>query len=205
MTSITHEQLCKFFEDTDEEWLKEFVDPLNAAFEEFEINTPQRIAMFLAQVGHESGGLSVFSENLNYSGDRLKQIFPKYFRDVNPAEYAKNPEKIANRVYASRMGNGDEHSGDGYRFRGRGAIQLTGRTNYTTCGEDLEVDLINNPDWLEEPEGAIRSAAWFWDSRDLNQWADKGDVVTVTKKINGGTIGLQDRTELYEEALEIFA
>jgi putative chitinase len=205
MSYITHEQLCSFFEDTDEEWLKEFVEPLNNAFEEFEINTPQRIAMFLAQVGHESGGLSVFSENLNYSGDRLKQIFPKYFKTVNPAEYAKNPEKIANRVYASRMGNGDEASGDGFRFRGRGAIQLTGRTNYTTCGADLEVDLINNPDWLEEPEGAIRSAAWFWDSRDLNQWADKGDVVTVTKKINGGTIGLEDRKELYEEALEIFS
>jgi putative chitinase len=205
MSYITHEQLCSFFEDTDEEWLKEFVEPLNNAFEEFEINTPQRIAMFLAQVGHESGGLSVFSENLNYSGDRLKQIFPKYFKTVNPAEYAKNPEKIANRVYASRMGNGDEASGDGFRFRGRGAIQLTGRTNYTTCGADLEVDLVNNPDWLEEPEGAIRSAAWFWDSRDLNQWADKGDVVTVTKKINGGTIGLEDRKELYEEALEIFS
>lgn len=205
MSYITHEQLCSFFEDTDEEWLKEFVEPLNKACEEFEINTPQRIAMFLAQVGHESGGLSVFAENLNYSGDRLKQIFPKYFKTVNPAEYAKNPQKIANRVYASRMGNGDEASGDGYRFCGRGAIQLTGRTNYTKCGEDLEVDLINNPEWLEEPEGAIRSAAWFWDSRDLNEWADKGDVVTVTKKINGGTIGLEDRKELYEEALEIFA
>jgi putative chitinase len=172
--------------------------------EDFDINTPQRISMFLAQIGHESGGLTKLHENLNYKAARLTQIFPKYFKDVDPDDYASNPEAIANRVYCSRMGNGDEHSGDGYRFRGRGAIQLTGRSNYTACGTDLEVDLIENPDWLETPEGAIMSAAWFWDQRDLNDYADKGDVLTVTKKINGGTIGLDERKELYEEALKIF-
>lgn len=202
---VTLDQLWNFFEDTDDFVLEKFVDPINKVIEEFEINTPQRLAMFLAQIGHESGGLTKLHENLNYKAARLTQIFPKYFRDVDPDDYANNPEKIANRVYCNRMGNGDEHSGDGYRFRGRGAVQLTGRSNYTSCGEDLEVDLINNPDYLETPEGAIRSAAWFWDQHDLNDWADKGDVVTVTKKINGGTIGLDERKELYHEALKIFS
>jgi len=204
MSIVTFEQLNDFFEDTSEDIIERFVEPLNEVLAFYEINTPERISMFLAQVGHESGGLRTIKENINYSAEGLKRVFPKYFRTVNPADYAKKPEKIANRVYASRMGNGDEASGDGFRFRGRGAIQLTGRSNYTTCGADLEVDLINNPDWLEEPEGAIRSAAWFWDSRDLNQWADAGDIVTVTKKINGGTIGLEDRQSHYAAALEIF-
>jgi putative chitinase len=201
---VTLDQLWNFFEDTDDFVLEKFVDPINKVIEEFEINTPQRISMFLAQIGHESGGLTKLHENLNYKAARLSQIFPKYFRDVDPDDYANNPEKIANRVYCNRMGNGNEASGDGYRFRGRGAVQLTGRSNYTSCGEDLEVDLIANPDYLETPEGAIRSAAWFWDQHDLNDWADKGDVVTVTKKINGGTIGLDERKELYNEALTIF-
>jgi putative chitinase len=201
---VTLDQLCNFYEDTDDFVLEKFVDPINKVIEEFEINTSQRISMFLAQIGHESGGLTKLHENLNYKAARLTQIFPKYFRDVDPNEYANNPEKIANRVYCNRMGNGNEASGDGYRFRGRGAVQLTGRSNYVSCGEDLEVDLVNNPDYLETPEGAIRSAAWFWDQHDLNDWADKGDVATVSKKINGGTIGLEERKELYEEALTIF-
>ena len=201
---ITLEQLCNFFEDTDDFVLKNFVDPINKVIEDFDINTPNRIAMFLAQVGHESGGLTKLHENLNYKPARLLQIFPKYFKDVDPEDY-DTPEKIANRVYSSRMGNGDEESGDGYRFRGRGAIQLTGRSNYTACGEDLEVDLINNPDWLETPEGAIMSAAWFWDQHDLNAYADASDVIAVTKKINGGTIGIEDRKELFAEAVKIFA
>ena len=201
---ITLEQLKSFFEETDDSVLANFVDPINKVIEDFDINTPERISMFLAQVGHESGGLTKLHENLNYKAARLTQIFPKYFKDVDPDDYANNPERIANRVYASRMGNGDEQSGDGYRFRGRGAIQLTGRSNYTSCGSDLEVNLIENPDWLETPEGAIMSAAWFWDQRDLNDYADKNDVLTVTKKINGGTIGLDERKELYEEALKIF-
>jgi putative chitinase len=202
---VTLEQLCNFFEDTDDFVLEKFVDPINQVIEDFDINTPNRIAMFLAQIGHESGGLTKLHENLNYKAARLVQIFPKYFKNVDPNDYGGKPEAIANLVYANRMGNGDEESGDGYRFRGRGAIQLTGRSNYTACGGDLEVDLINNPDWLETPEGAIMSAAWFWDQRDLNDYADKNDVVTVTKKINGGIIGLDERKELFEEALKIFA
>ena len=201
---VTLDQLWNFYEDTDDFVLEKFVDPINKVIEEFEINTPNRLSMFLAQIGHESAGLTRLHENLNYKAARLTQIFPKYFRDVDPDEYANNPEKIANRVYCNRMGNGDERSGDGYRFRGRGAVQLTGRSNYVACGEDLEVDLVANPDYLETPEGAIRSAAWFWDQHDLNDWADKKDVMTVTKKINGGTIGLEERKELFEEALTIF-
>jgi putative chitinase len=171
----------------------------------YEINTPHRIAMFLAQVGHESGGLRTIKENLNYSADGLKRVFPKYFRTVNPVDYAKKPEKIANRVYASRMGNGDEASGDGYRYCGRGLIQLTGKSNYEAFAQDMGWPLAEATAWLAEPEGAAWSAGWFWDSRELNQWADKGDITTVTKKINGGTIGLEDRKSHYEAALQIFS
>ena len=201
--SITAEQLQEAF-DLEDGTAEKYIDALNAAMDEFEINTPQRRAMFLAQCCHESGHFRAVSENLNYKADSLSRVFPKYFKDVDPNDYAKQPEKIANRVYGSRMGNGDEASGDGYRFRGRGLIQLTGKSNYVACSEDLEVDLIENPDYLLSPEGAARSAAWFWDSRDLNDLADAGDVVGATKKINGGTIGLEERTELYEEALKTF-
>jgi putative chitinase len=204
---VTHEQLCQFFEDTIEDWLLECLEPLNDALAFYEINNPQRIAMFLAQVGHESAGMSVMEENLNYSAQGLNKIFPKYFaragRDANA--YAKKPEKIANVVYSNRMGNGDEASGDGYRYRGRGFIQLTGKSNYKAFAEDMEMPLEEATAWLETAEGAVWSACWFWDSRELNKWADKGDIVTVTKKINGGTIGLEDRKHHYEEALHIFS
>jgi putative chitinase len=203
--AITKEQLESFFEDTDESIVDAFVAPLNKVFETFEINTSARIAMFLAQVGHESGGLTKTQENLNYKPERLAQIFPKYFHNVDTNAYAHNPEKIANRVYGGRMGNGPETSGDGYKFRGRGLIQLTGRANYESFAEDMEMDLDAAVAYLGTPEGAAMSAGWFWDQHDLNDWADKQDVTTVTKKINGGTIGLAERKELFEEALEIFA
>jgi putative chitinase len=204
MPLVTFEQLNDFFEDTDEEVIQRYVDPLNEVMEFYEINNPQRISMFLAQVGHESGGLRTIKENLMYSGDRLKVIFPKYFRGVDTAAYARNPEKIANRVYSNRMGNGDEASGDGFRYCGRGLIQLTGKSNYAAFAADMNMSLEEATEWLKDEEGATWSAGWFWDSRELNQWADKGDVVTVTKKINGGTIGLADRQSHYEAALEIF-
>lgn len=202
---VTFEQLNEFFEDTDEDIVQKYVEPLNDVMQFYEINSRERISMFLAQVGHESGGLRTIKENLNYSGDRLKVIFPKYFRGVDVGGFAKNPEKIANRVYANRMGNGDEASGDGYRYCGRGLIQLTGKSNYKAFADDMGWSLEDATAWLAEPEGACWSAGWFWDSRELNQWADKGDVLTVTKKINGGTIGLEDRKSHYEAALEIFA
>jgi putative chitinase len=202
---VTFEQLNEFFEDTDEDIVQKYVEPLNDVMQFYEINNKERISMFLAQVGHESGGLRTIKENLNYSGDRLKVIFPKYFRGVDVSGFAKNPEKIANRVYANRMGNGDEASGDGYRYCGRGLIQLTGKSNYKAFADDMGWSLEDATAWLAEAEGACWSAGWFWDSRELNQWADKGDVLTVTKKINGGTIGLEDRKSHYEAALEIFA
>jgi putative chitinase len=203
--AITKEQLTSFFEDTDDDVIESFVDPLNKTFEKFEINNTNRIAMFLAQVGHESGGLTKTSENLNYKAERLAQIFPKYFRDVDPSEYAHNPEKIANRVYANRMGNGDEESGDGYKFRGRGLIELTGHDNYESFAEDMGMDLDAAIAYLGTPEGAAMSAGWFWDQHDLNELADAGDVTRCTEKINGGKIGLEERKELYEEALTVFA
>jgi putative chitinase len=205
MALVTFDQLNDFFEDTSEDIIQKFVEPLNDVMEFYEINNPKRISMFLAQVGHESGGLRTIKENLNYSADGLKRVFPKYFRDVNPADYAKKPEKIANRVYGGRMGNGPESTGDGYRYCGRGLIQLTGKSNYEAFAADMGWPLAEATEWLSTEEGAAWSAGWFWDSRELNQWADKGDILTVTKKINGGTIGLEDRKSHYEAALEIFS
>ena len=201
---ITKEQLQSFFEDTDEEVIDKFVDPLNKAMEHFEINNSKRVAMFIAQVGHESGGLNHTAENLNYKAATLSKVFPKYFRDNDPEEYAHNPEKIANLVYSNRMGNGDEESGDGYKYRGRGLIQLTGHDNYKHFADSLEMNIDEAVTYLETPEGAAMSAAWFWNSRHLNAVADEGDVTRATKLINGGIIGLEERTALYEEALQIF-
>ena len=184
-----------------------FHEALDAAMEEFNINTPQRKAMFLAQVMHESGKLSAVTENLNYKAASLDAVFPKYFKNAgrDATEYEHQPEKIANIVYASRMGNGDTESGDGYRFRGRGLIQLTGKDNYRACSEGRGQDLVDDPSYLETPEGACRSAAWFWDKNSLNDSADAGDILTNTKKINGGTIGLDDRKAHYEQALDLLS
>ena len=185
------------------ETIEKFYGPICDAMEEFEINTNKRIAAFLAQCAHESGNFRALHENLNYKAEGLMKIFHKYFPDEDTAnDYAHNPEKIANRVYANRMGNGDEDSGDGFRYCGRGLIQLTGKTNYESCGAELQVDLDSNPQYLESPEGACRSAAWFWWSRDLNELADTGDIKAITKRVNGGFIGLEDRIANYETALE---
>ena len=200
---ITLELLQQLFPRTRVDVLERYVDPLINICEKYEINTPERVAMFLAQIGHESAGLSVVEENLNYRADRLAVVFPKYFRDVNPNDYARNPEKIANRVYANRMGNGPESSGDGWRYRGRGAIQLTGHNNYAAFANDVGMDLDEVVGYLSTSDGAIESAAWFWNKNDLNQWADKGDILTLTKRINGGTIGLEDRIKHYEHALHV--
>jgi putative chitinase len=200
---ITASQLIKAFEVSSVNANK-YAEPLNEAMWEFDIVTNKQKAMFLAQCCHESGHFRAVSENLNYSADGLRRVFPKYFRTVDPNAYHRKPEKIASLVYANRMGNGSEASGDGWRFRGRGLIQLTGKNNYMACGEDLEVDLIAQPEYLETPEGAARSAAWFWWQNDLNLLADKGDIKACTRRINGGFIGLADRIELYEAALEVF-
>ena len=201
--SITQEQMTAALPGVSAETIEKFYGPICDAMEEFEINTNKRIAAFLAQCAHESGNFRALHENLNYKAEGLMKIFHKYFPDEDTAnDYAHNPEKIANRVYANRMGNGDEDSGDGFRYCGRGLIQLTGKTNYESCGAELQVDLDSNPQYLESPEGACRSAAWFWWSRDLNELADTGDIKAITKRVNGGFIGLEDRIANYETALE---
>ncbi len=174
---------------------------------DYEINTPQRIAAFVAQCAHESGEFRVLQENLNYKAASLRKLFPKYFpTDELAAEYASKPNKqeaIANRIYASRMGNGDEASGDGFKYRGRGLIQLTGKQNYTWFAASLEISPEEASEYLGTFEGAAQSACWFWETNKLNQWADKGDILTLTKRINGGTIGLDDRIKHYEHALHV--
>lgn len=169
----------------------------------FNINTPLRLAHFLAQCGHESAGFKVTQENLNYSAKGLMGIFKKYFPTQQLAEaYQRQPQKIANKVYASRMDNGNEASGDGYKFRGRGYIQLTGRANYTAFGKAINEDIVNNPD-LVSGKYALLSAAWFWSKNGLNTLADGGAsdqvVTTITKRVNGGTIGLPDRIKHFKE------
>ena len=175
---------------------------------DYNINTPKRMAAFLAQCAHESGGFVALKENLNYRWQSLRKIFPKYFpTDELAQQYAARPNKqeaIANLVYANRMGNGDEASGDGYRFCGRGLIQLTGRDNYAWFAASLEIPVEEAAEYLETFEGAAQGACWFWETNGLNRWADAGDILTLTKKINGGTIGLEDRQKHYEHALHVF-
>lgn len=179
-----------------------FLDPINSAMAEFGITTPDREAAFLAQAAHESSQLLHLAENLNYSADGLLATWPRRFTPVEAAAYARQPERIANRLYALRMGNGDESSGDGWRFRGRGLFQITGRANYRQCSMDLYGDefLIEQPELLEQPDGACRSAGWYWQSRGLNQWADAGDFKTLTLRINGGLNRYPDRLAFYEKA-----
>jgi putative chitinase len=201
---ITIEQLVSFFETTKRETLETYVDPLNAAMLQFDINTPERVAMFLAQIGCESGGLVEIVENLNYSAKGLLNTFPTHFTPSEANVYARNPEKIGNRAYANRMKNGNEASGDGYRFRGRGFIQITGRENYTAFAKFVDMDIDSVVDYMETPEGACVSAGWFWQTHNLNTFADAGDCLGATKRINGGTNGLAQREAYYKEALKIF-
>lgn len=177
---------------------------LNKVLEKYEINTKNRIAGFLAQCGHESLDFTVLKENLNYGAKGLRGTFGKYFADDAIAtKYERKPEMIANRVYANRMSNGDEASGDGYKFRGRGAIQLTGKANYTAFAADIGKTIDETITYLETLDGAIESACWFWKKNGLNAVCDKDDITTMTKKINGGTIGLEDRKAHYEKAKQV--
>lgn len=180
---------------------------LSKLLPDYKIDTPKRIAAFIAQCSHESGGFMVLQENLNYRPQTLRKIFPKYFpTDELANQYCSRPNKqeaIANLVYGNRMGNGDEASGDGYRYRGRGLIQLTGRDNYAFFAGSLGISVEEAAEYMATFEGAAQSACWFWETNNLNQWADKGDILTLTKRINGGTIGLEDRIKHYEHALHV--
>jgi putative chitinase len=173
---------------------------------DYDIDTTERVAAFLAQCAHESGGFKAIKENLNYRPPTLLKLFKKYFDDATAAHYCSLPNKqeaIANRIYANRMGNGPEESGDGYRYCGRGLIQLTGKDNYSRYAQSLEISVEEASEHLTTFEGCVQSAAWFWEANNLNQWADKGDILTLTKRINGGTIGLEDRIKHYNHALHV--
>lgn len=177
---------------------------LNESLAAHGIDTPLRVAHFLAQVLHESGKMRWVEENLNYSAEALLRVFHRYFDAASANEYARNPERIGSRVYANRMGNGDEASGDGYRYRGRGLIQLTGKNNYRAFSDWLNVDVENQPDLVAD-QYAVQSAVYYWSQNNLNELADRDDIRSVTKRINGGEIGLEDRTTLLNEAKRLLA
>ena len=185
-----------------EHWHKAFCEILP----DYDINAPKRIAAFLAQCAHESGGFTAIKENLNYRPQTVVTLFKKYFDLDTATRYCALPNKqeaIANRIYASRMGNGDEASGDGYRYCGRGLIQLTGKDNYTRYAQSTEQTVEEASEHLTTFEGCVQSAAWFWEANNLNQYADSGDILTMTKRINGGTIGLADRVKHYNQACQV--
>ena len=170
-------------------------DKYKSLFNKYGINTPLRISHFMAQIEHESG-LKPISENLNYSAERLLIVFKNYFTKESALAYDRKPIKIGSRVYASRMGNGDEQSGDGYTYRGRGFIQITGKSNYKSLSDDTGIDFVKTPDLLLQGVHAMVSALWFWNKNNLNTHADRDEIVTITKKINGGTNGIEHRKEL---------
>ena len=193
---MTPEQLQQL--GIDEKWL----DPLNQTFAKYDINTALRQAAFIGQCQHESNNFRTLEENLHYSADGLMRTWPSRFPSADVAQqYANNPEKIANKVYAGRMGNTEE--GDGWKFHGRGLIQLTGRENYDNCGKGIGADLIGEPQLLVSPMYACLSAGWFWNKKGLNVLADKLDYPEMTKRINGGLLGLADRIAKINKAKEI--
>jgi len=178
--------------------------PLMDTFMKYNISTTQRQASFLGQCMHESNNFKTLEENLHYKAESLMKVWPSRFTTLEYAiQYANNPEKIANKVYAGRMGNGDEESGDGWKYHGRGLIQLTGKENYERCGSGLGVDLVGNPNWLLDPKYASLSAGWFWNKTGLNELADAQEYGQMTKRINGGTLGLDDRIAKITKAKQI--
>ena len=196
--TVTAEQLAKLHIGA------QWVEPLNECFERFDIKTIKQQAAFIGQLSHECGNFKVLEENLFYRSATLMKLWPKRFPTQEVANaYEKNPRRIANMVYASRMGNRDETSGDGYRFRGRGCIQLTGHANYFHAGKALGIDFVTDPDLVGTPKYAALTAGWYWQTHDCNALAQAADWVKLTKKINGGTIGLDDRIKHTNEALAV--
>jgi len=182
----------------------DWVEPLQEVFHRYEINTPERQAAFIGQCAHESMNFTRLEENLNYSAEALMKTWPSRFPTMEVAQqYARNPEKIANKVYGGRMGNGLEETGDGWLYHGRGLIQLTGKDNYTLAGDALNMDFMHSPDYVLVPKYAALTAGWYWNKRQLNKEADAKDYTGMTKKINGGTIGLNDRIAHIQHAHEV--
>ena len=202
--NFTSEKLGQIL--TGNQYVENWYDALAKLLPEYEIHTLNRVAAFLAQTAHESGNYKALKENLNYKAESLCKVWPRYFPDMATAKaYEKQPEKIANRAYGNRMGFGDEASGVGFRYCGRGLIQLTGKQNYTAFAESISTPVEEIPEFLSTFEGAVQSACWFWESNNLNQWADTGDMLTLTKRINGGTLGLDDRIKHYNHALHVLS
>lgn len=210
----THQQLLVAGVKEIDKWLP----AIQVVCEHYAIDTPQRIAGFLAQTAHESAGYTALVENLNYSADTMAVVWPNRFAEKGadgkpikengknkPNKFAlalhRKPEMIANVVYSARMGNGSIESGEGWKYRGRGLKQLTGKENYTKCGNALNTDFVNDPDLLLQPQYAALSAGWFWTANKCSDFADKGDIEGLTKRINGGLIGLADRKSRYERVL----
>jgi len=186
-------------------------DAFNETFQRFGINSPVQQASWIGQCGHECGNFKILEENLNYRAATLLKLFPRTpkrawgFTPEEAAAYEKQPQKIANRIYGNRMGNRDEASGDGYRFRGSGFLQLTGHSNFYHAGKALGEDFVMQPELVRTPKYAAMTAGWFWQTHKLNQYADTRDFLMMTKKINGGTIGLDDRIKHINHALDIIA
>ncbi|MBI9064748.1 MAG: LysM peptidoglycan-binding domain-containing protein [Marinilabiliaceae bacterium] len=202
---ITVEQLREILPYAKEENIIRFAPSLNRELPKFQINTPLRVAQFIAQIAVESASLNATSENLNYSASALRRVFGRYFPSDELAEqYDRQPQKIANRVYANRMGNGNEASGEGWKYRGRGLIQLTGKANYVACGTGIGKSLETNPDSVSsDADIAVQTCCWYWNSRKLNQYADQDDIKKITKLINGGYHGSDQRQAFLDKAKQV--
>lgn len=208
---ITKDQMIEFFHSTPLATIDDLYDDLVYATTQFFIDNWDRVAAFMAQIDVESGGLKHREENLNYSAERLMVVFPRYFRGVDVNLYARKPELIANRVYANRMGNGNEQSGDGWRYRGRGLIQLTGKNNYAAFGKSMGMSAEETSDYMKTAEGAAMSAAWYWHTNGLNKLADRKQIDEISRLINAGPKGLlssvhalDKRRASYHRAVQIF-
>ena len=199
--NFTSEQLAQIIPNNS--YIAEWYDAVSRILPDYEINTIPRVAAFLAQCAHESANFTALKENLNYTAASLSRVWPSRFPPDIAEQYAHNQEMIANRAYSDRMGNGSEESGDGWRYAGKGLIQLTGKDNYTRFAESIQTPVEQLPEYLGTFEGAVQSACWFWETNGLNQFADNGDILTLTKRINGGTLGLEERTQHYQQACQV--
>jgi putative chitinase len=200
--NFTQQQLAQLIPGNP--YVAQWYQALNMILPDYSIDTVPRVAAFVAQCAHESANFKFLKENLNYRAETLMKVWPSRFTSLDLArQYAHQPEKIANKVYGGRMGNGTEETGDGWRYAGKGLIQLTGRDNYTRFAESIDTPVEEIPEYLSTFEGAVQSACWFWEVNNLNQWADAGDILTLTKRINGGTIGLDDRIKHYKHAMHV--
>ena len=199
---LTLEKLKRILIDNSN--INDWYDSLIKILPDYEIDTEKRVSAFLAQTAHESANYTRLIENLNYSAKRLMEVWPKRFPTMSIAkQYERNPQKLGNFTYANRMGNGPVESGDGYEYRGRGLIQITGKSNYESFGESIGISSKDAAEYMETFDGAVHSACWFWEVNKLNSYSDKGDIRNQTIKINGGTNGLSDRVNRYLKYLKI--